>query len=356
MTIAASARRAACACALLLSIAAMMAGTVVAQAVSDPNQLAATIREVQPKVVKIHGAGGFRGLESYQSGFLISPDGYIVTAWSYVLDSGEVTVVLSDGRRLPGRVMNADPLLELALLKIDAEDLPHFELAEAEASDQLAPPGAQVLAFSNLFGVATGDEPVSVQHGVVAVVTRLEARRGVFETTYKGRVYVLDAITNNPGAAGGALVDYKGRLLGMLGKELRNALSNTWLNYAIPVSEFAAAIEPMKTGTTPRQEADERQAKPENAVSLAMLGVVLVPDILERTPPFIDVVRPGTPAAESGLQPDDLVLFVNERLVQSCKALVTELEHIDRIDPVKLTVVRNEELVEVTLTAPEGTP
>ena len=56
-----------------------------------------------------------------------------------------------------------------------------------------------MLAFSNLFGVATGDEPASVLHGIVAAKTRLEARRGVFDTPYKGPVYVVDAMTNNPG-------------------------------------------------------------------------------------------------------------------------------------------------------------
>ena len=60
-----------------------------------------------------------------------------------------------------------------------------------------------MLALSNLFGVATGNEPASVQHGTVSVVTRLDARRGMFETPYHGPVYVLDLVTNNPGAAGG---------------------------------------------------------------------------------------------------------------------------------------------------------
>ena len=59
------------------------------------------------------------------------------------------------------------------------------------------------MALSNLFGVAVGDEPVSVQRGTISVVARLEARRGVFETPYRGPVYVLDVTTNNPGAAGG---------------------------------------------------------------------------------------------------------------------------------------------------------
>ena len=93
-----------------------------------------------------------------------------------------------------------------------------------------------MLAFSNLFGIATGDEPVSMLHGVVSAVAPLDARRGAFATNFRGDVYVVDAAANNPGAAGGALTDSQGRLLGMLGKELRSSLTGTWLNYALPVS------------------------------------------------------------------------------------------------------------------------
>lgn len=314
--------------------------------------LTETIATVQPKVVKIYGAGGFQGLEAYQSGMLISAEGHIATVWSYVLDTDEIHVTLDDGRRFKATLLGADPRLEVAVLKIDAVDLAHFELAAAVAAE----PGERVLAFSNLFGVATGDEPVSVQHGSVAAKTQLEARRGVFETTFRGPIYVLDAMTNNPGAAGGVLTDYQGRLLGMLGKELRNSLSNTWLNYAVPIDQLTVTIDQIRTGKFVRQPNEDSNKKPEKALTLDLLGLVLVPDVLDRTPPYVDAVRPGSPAAAADLRPDDLVLFVNSRLVQSCKALASDLSYIDRIDQVKITVIRGQDLVEVTLAAPAENP
>ena len=188
-------------------------------------------RQVQPKVVKLYGSGGLRGLESYQSGLLISDDGYVLTVLSYVLDADEVTVVLDDGRRFSAKHVAADPLTEIAVLKFDAgkDVLPYFDLSKAATAE----PGMRVLALSNLFGIATGDEPVSVLHGVVSAVAPLDARRGAFATNFRGDVYVVDAAANNPGAAGGVLTDSQGRLLGMLGKELRSNLTGTWLNYAI---------------------------------------------------------------------------------------------------------------------------
>jgi serine protease Do len=66
----------------------------------------------------------------------------------------------------------------------------------------------------------------------------------------------------------------------------------------------------------------------------------------------VDAVRPGSPAANADLRPDDLLLFVNDRLVQSCKALANELSFVDRIDTLKVTVIRGQDLIEVKLSAP----
>jgi serine protease Do len=314
-------------------------------------ELLETIHGAQAKVVKIHGAGGYRGLEAYQSGFLFSADGYILTAWSYVLDTDYITVTLDDGRKFEeAKLVGADPRLELAVLKIDAENLAHFDLSENVA----ATAGTRVLALSNMFGVAVGDEDATVQHGIVSVVTRLNARRGVFATPYDGPAYVLDAITNNPGAAGGALVDYQGRLLGMLGKELRHQQTNLWLNFAIPTAEFRATADEIRTGKYVRRTPEEARDKPPKPMSLDLLGIVLVPDVLDRTPAYIDAVRPGSPAAAAGFKPDDLLVFVNDRITQSCRAVRTELEYTHQVDPVKFTLVRGTELVEAVLKAPPG--
>ncbi|MCE9604188.1 MAG: S1C family serine protease [Planctomycetia bacterium] len=307
------------------------------------------IRGAQPKIVKIQGAGGYRGLEAYQSGFLFSADGYILTVMSYVLDTDYITVTLDNGRKFEeAKLVASDPRLELAVLKIDGSELPHFDLAAATTADS----GTRVLAFSNMFGVAVGDEEASVLHGVVSVVTKLNARRGAFATPYDGPAYIVDAMTNNPGAAGGALVDYRGNLLGMLGKELRHTQSNIWLNFAIPTSELRETAEAIRTGKYVRRAPEERVAKPDQPQTLDLLGIVLVPDVLERTPPFIDAVVPGSSAAMSDVRPDDQILFINNRITQSCAAVRNELDFIHRVDPVKATLLRGQELIEVTLRAP----
>jgi serine protease Do len=268
-----------------------------------------------------------------------------VTAWSYVLDTDSIAVVLDDGRRFEGTVLGADPKLEIAVLTIDARDLPHFPL------DQAVPlqAGDRVLAFSNLYGVASGNEPTSVLHGSVSAVTHLTARRGTYRTPYRGPIYVLDAMTNNAGAAGGALTNQAGQLAGILGKELRNARNHTWLNYALPIAEIKDAVDDIVAGRSRSATADPSTRKPTQPVTLEQLGVVLVPDVLDKTPPFIDRVRPGSPADKAGLRPDDLILFVNQQKVPSCKSLREELSLIPREDPVPLTVLRDQQLLEIEI-------
>lgn len=309
--------------------------------------LADVVARLQPKMVKIYGAGGLRSLEAYQSGMLISPEGHILTAYSYVLDTDNPRAVLWDGRRFDAKLLGADPRLEVAVLKIDAAGLPAFDLNAAADPE----PGTPILALSNLFGAATGNEPASVQQGVISTRTRLDARRGVFETPYRGPVYVLDAVTNNPGAAGGALVTASGELAGMLGKELRNAQNNTWLNYAMPAAEIRKSVEAIRAGKFVAAAEDPQRKKPQRPMTLALLGVILVPDVGDRTPPYVDGVVPGSPAAKAGIAADDLVTLVDDRLIQTSKALRGELEAIDFEDPVRLTVMRGDQLKDFQLQA-----
>ncbi len=336
----------------LLSALALIALLVLPSVALAENggavSLATTISQVQPKMVKIYGAGGLRGLEAYQSGFLISGEGHILTVWSYVLDSDVVTVMLDDGRKFEAEVAGTDPRLEISVLKIDAENLPHFNL---DAASPLSV-GSRVLAFSNLYGVATGNEPTSVLHGIVTAKTDLAARRGAFETTYRGTVYVLDAMTNNPGAAGGAITNRQGELSAIIGKELRSSLSNIWINYAVPIEEIAGTVHDIQAGKFTPMPRGEDEKKPKEPHTLAELGIALVPNFLPKTPPFVERVLPDSPAAKAGVRRDDLVLFVNGRIVPSYTTFTDELTYIDRIDEVRLTLQRGQELVEVTLTAP----
>jgi serine protease Do len=328
---------------MIRAIAACLIALVTcrAGAAADEPTPQALIAGAARKVVKLYGAGGLRGLEAHQSGILVSSDGRILTVASTVLDSEQLDCVLDDGRRYEARLVGIDPRRELAVLQIEAEDLPCFVLEETPAA---VPPGTRVVALSNMFGVAVGDERVTAQRGVVAAVVPLAARRGAAEAPFRGAVYVLDCTTNNPGSPGGALVDARGRLLGMLGKELRSTAAGIWLNYALPGSELAAGTAAILAGeVSGKPTADFKPFDPR------LLGAILVPDLLDRTPPFVETVDPDSAAARGGLVADDLVIAVGGRTVTTRADVEQALGGLAEGDPVKLTVIRRGALVELNL-------
>ena len=340
---------------LIVALVLLISGPVFATKASAQTTRE-TIAAVQPKVVKIFGAGGIKGLASHGTGFLVSKEGHIATIWSHVLDADVVGVVLSDGRRFTAKVLGAEPQLALAVLKLNNEDGTEFPFFHADEAIS-AGSGTRVLGFSNMFNVAAGDEPVSVVHGVIAAKTTIEARRGVFDSPYSGPVFVVDGVTNNSGAAGGVLTTRDGMLLGMIGLELRNAKSNTWMNYAIPVKELSSSIGQIISGKfeqkrDPRSDDTEPSAKPRRYKPLDF-GFLLVPDVVDRTPAFIDSTLPDSAAAKVGLKPDDLVLFVNDELIQSCRALQDAIGRLESGDQLRLVVRRGNELVNVEMPVPK---
>jgi len=322
-------------------------------------------REVNQKLVKVYGTGGFRGLPEYGTGILISPKGHVLTSANHLLDTGDIRVHLYDGRRYGAKLIVMEPQLDAAIIKIDAGtpeaeknlDLPCFD-AVAAAKAPPAQPGDWVLAFSNQFKIAVRDEPLSVQRGIIAAYTRLHGRRGIFDYSFTGDVYVVDAITNNPGAAGGALTTRTGQLIGILGKELRNSLSETWINYAIPLQTKIEVKEGDKTRAVSMAEFLEKGPKGEwNPTKVEKAkdgpggyhGIVLVPNVVERTPPFVDGVRYDSPAAKAGLLPDDLVIYVDGEPVQSIKAFNEYMTKTNPGTQIRLEIRRGDRLVTVEI-------
>jgi serine protease Do len=270
-------------------------------------------------------------------------------------------VHLYDGTRHQCEMVAAEPQMDVALIRIkDRErfkDLPldHFDLSKKPPDVQV---GDWVLAFSNLFEIATRDEPVSVQRGVISAITPFAGRRGIHEAAYKGTAYIVDAITNNPGSHGGVLTTRKGELLGLIGKELRNSLTDTWVNYAMPIKDLTDFVNKAKSGEYKRLERPEdRKIVDKGAVH----GIILVPDVLDRTPPYVEEVLPDSPAAKAGIRPDDLIVFIRvpradafgeteEKVVSSCKIFKDTMAGLDPGTVVKVVLRRGTQLLSLDIT------
>ncbi|HVS34393.1 MAG TPA: trypsin-like peptidase domain-containing protein [Gemmataceae bacterium] len=330
------------------------------------------IAEVNKKIVKVWGSGGLHGLPGFGTGFLISGDGYILTADAQLLDTRDLRVHLWDGTKYHAEVIAQEPELDVALIKIkpasDAdkiEDLPHFDLEET-AKRPPVDVGTEVLAFSNCFEIATRNDPVSVQHAYVTAFAKLQGRNGFYEMPYNGKVYMVDAVTNNPGAAGGALTTRKGELIGMIGRGLRNELTGTWMNYSIPINAAAEVTQPdgkvVKTSIVDvwlqkekyiKANANGQQTKPGRTFDRILretTGIVLVADPVDITPPYIDDVVPGSPAAQAGMRSDDLIVYVGGVSVKTVDDYKQMMFHYPPGQKVQLELRRGDTLMTVELT------
>lgn len=343
------------------ALAAFLALVVLALPARADKSMVAVAEEVNEKVVKLYGSGGFQGLAAYGSGIIVSEDGFILTMATLMLDTRDLRVHLSDGRRFNQvQVVAVEPVLDVALVKIaNVRNLPYFDVLEA-ARKPLAEPGTGILAFSNQFQIATRSEPVSVQRGVISAYSKLLGHRGVYEAPFSGDVYFSDAIMCNPGAAGGALTNRKGELLGIVGREVRNQLTATWVNYAIPIQASGKGIRQKQEVTVSIPEMIDKvvvkkepwnptDPKVKNEGPIAYHGIVLVPDILERTPPYVEELERGSPASRSGLKPDDLIVYVDGIQVASIKAFKELVNNVGPDTEITLEVQRGNKLESIKL-------
>jgi S1-C subfamily serine protease len=327
------------------------------------HSFAEVVEKVNPKLVKVFGAGGYRGVTAYCSGILVSPEGHVLTVYSPTIDSSDIRVHLWNGEKLQAELVATEPQLDIALLKVRNADklvgIEYFDVTKIPVPPEPGTPkvGDWVLAFSNQFEIATRNEPMSVQRGVISAIVPFAGRKGVAEATYKGRAIIVDAITNNPGSHGGALTNRKGELIGIIGKEMKNVHTETWVNYAMPISkEVKDFIEKAKAGTY--KKLDPTVVKIED--KKATHGIILVPNVLDRTPPYIEEVLPDSPAAKAGLRPDDLIVFIEvpskevrgefeERIIGHWQVFRDTLAPLDPGTTVKIVVRRGQQLLKFEL-------
>jgi len=280
----------------------------------EPATLPDLVDRLQGKIVKVFGAGAGQ-VEAYSTGLIVSADGLIVTSQGVYLDGAQTVVVLADGRKFSATIMRRNRRLQLAMLKIDTATPDHFSL-DVEADYRQ---GDRIVAMSNAFRVADKQEPVSAWLGIVSLPTSIDARLNDRDIAYQGELILIDSITSNPGAAGGAVVALDGNLIGVIGKVIESSETNTRLNYAVPA----------------RLVRDFAQGKLSDVVELqspsfvvGVTGIRLFELGGKSAPAYIDRVVEGSPASDAGLKIDDLIVSVNGNNtgnVRECQAELAKL-------------------------------
>lgn len=361
-----------------MRLASLIGVFVTFSSVSGPARAGELDRAIQtalPRIVKLYGVG-VGPQAGYGSGVLISDDGLIVTVFSLLIDAKRLRAVTADGRTFDAEVISRDYDRQLALIRMKLPEnaatsepfaLPYFDIrcqrsdvpetADAADCSALLLPGDWVLAAGNSFKVAEGGEPVSLTHGVFSTRTRLDARRRVKDFPYRGDVLVIDAITSNPGAPGGAVVDLDGEFVGLIGREVLSNLTHTHFNYAMPrdvVDEFVrSALQKPGDDTLARLDALVAADKPKSDP-----GIRLIKTGYKQLPPMIERVQWGSAAEKAGLRKDDVILSVNGRNVADLESYEERMSRIAADESIDFVVQRGQRILSlrVEATAAKGDP
>jgi len=271
------------------------------------------------------GDDGTQRSNSLGSGVIVSPNGYILTNNHVVEAADEIEVALSSGRKLLARVVGNDPDTDLAVLQVEAKDLPAITFG---AVDGLRV-GDVVLAIGNPFGVGQ-----TVTSGIVSALGRV----GLGINTFENFIQTDAAI--NPGNSGGALVDAQGNLVGINTAIYSRSGGSMGIGFAIPVSTARAVLEQIvKTGTVTRGwiGVEIREITPELAEA-AGLGTA--------KGAFVAGVLRGGPADQGGVKPGDVLVAVEGKPVANPAEVLNQIAALAPGAKARLSLRRKGETLE----------
>ena len=279
-------------------------------------------RPSQPQIQ--HGIG---------SGIIISPDGYIVTNDHVVADATSIKVTLNDRRVLDAKVVGADKLTDIAVIKVNATNLPSIVWGDSTKLQ----PGQTVLAFGSPFGYFQ----FSVTRGIVSAVNRPNPYS---DDARKPGSYIQTDAAINPGNSGGALVNAHGELVGINTFIISDNGSFAGAGFAIPSQIVRATAE---------------QLIQHGKVDHGYLGIGMndvTPDnahffnLQDATGAIVSQVTPDSPASRSGVQTGDVISQLNGEKIVDGSALQVAVSEMAPGTKITLGVIREGKPVTLSLT------
>jgi serine protease Do len=274
--------------------------------------------------------------QSLGSGVIVNPNGTILTNNHVVDRADKITVVLSDGRKFPARVVGKDPESDIAVVRIDAGGLPIARLGD---SDKLQI-GEWVLALGN---------PFNLSHTVTAGIVSARGRNlDGLDSRFQDFIQTDAAI--NPGNSGGALVNMDGEVVGI--NTAIESPTGVYVGYgfAIPINMARRVMESLIAS---------------GKVSRGWLGVTIdnIPEEASSTlglksqeGAIVSEVHEDTPAQKAGVQTGDVIVAVNGKPIKDRDDLVKTIAATDPGRPVSLKVVREKKEVTIFVTLGERPP
>jgi serine protease Do len=271
-------------------------------------------RKSRPQPEVGHGIG---------SGVIVSPDGYIVTN-NHVIDGAtDIRVTMTDRRILPAKLIGADPLTDLAVIKVDGTNLPNAPWGD---STELHP-GQTVLAFGNPFGFR-----FTVTRGIVSALNRPNPSA---EDRRKPGEFIQTDAAINPGNSGGPLVNARGEVVGINTFLISGSGTFSGMGFAIPSQIVRPTVETLiKDGKISHgyMGLGITDVTPENAKFFSMT---------EATGALVSQVEPNSPAAKAGVKVGDVIAELDGRKVSDAGQLQVAVGQKKPGTVIKLGVVRD---------------
>ncbi|TDJ73534.1 MAG: PDZ domain-containing protein [Proteobacteria bacterium] len=272
---------------------------------------------------------------SLGSGVIMSDSGYILTNHHLIEGADEIQVSLRDGRTASASVIGKDPETDLAVLKLDLENLPAITVGQSEGLRI----GDVVLAIGNPFGFGQ-----TVTMGIVSATGRTKLGINTFEN------FIQTDAAINPGNSGGALIDANGNLVGINTAIYSRSGGSQGIGFAIPVSLAQNVLQDIiQHGRALRGwlGIEARAITPELARSLGLLdtrGVLVV-----------GILRDG-PAHQAGLQPGDVILTIDDKTIAEAGDALLAISSRKPGSRIKLHITRNDIELDLEAVAIERPP
>ncbi|KKS32455.1 MAG: HtrA2 peptidase [Parcubacteria group bacterium GW2011_GWC2_42_12] len=265
------------------------------------------------------------------SGFIITADGFIVTNKHVIVDpEADYTVLMNDEKKYPAKVVAQDPIIDLAVLKISAANLPTVELGDSSSLKV----GQTVVAIGN----ALGEFRNTVSTGVISGLARSVTAGGMAIGSEQLVNVIQTDASINPGNSGGPLLNIAGQVIGINTAMAQGAQN---IGFAIPINEVKSTIESVKkNGRIIRPWLGVRYVIINKAIADANKLSVDYGAIIVRGQNQIDLaVIPGSPADKAGLVENDIILEINGQKIAEDNPLANLVAKFKPGDEITLKVM-----------------
>ena len=261
---------------------------------------------------------------SLGSGVIADKKGYIITNNHVVAEADEIIIALRDGRETPASIVGMDPETDLAILRIELDNLPIIPIGEPGQVEV----GDVALAIGNPFGVGQ-----TITMGIVSA----KGRSGLQLSTYENYIQTDAAI--NPGNSGGALINSRGELIGINTAIYSKSGGSLGIGFTIPTEiAFSVMEDIISKGTVVRGWLGIiPQAMTQNLA--ASFGMQFVEGVI-----IADVIVDG-PAYLAGILPGDIITHINKQPVENLRRVMTQIAALKPGEKVNLDIIRRRKII-----------